>query len=145
MHRSLLYLLKSCVFDSVGVVMIIDYLKVTNCLSWAWRCKMHFRLGLASSLCVNGEVGWSAHLNSYNTHICQYYYLFQSKQMDLNQIKMNKMVVLTFLTSENLTCFVESRALCPHLARIMGRIYFDFERTNGNFLTKKVIKIRRKL
>lgn len=63
-NRGLLYLLKSRVLDSVGVIVVIDDLKVTNRFSWTCCCEMHLRLGLASSLCVDGEVGWSAHLHS---------------------------------------------------------------------------------
>lgn len=44
-----------------------------------------------------------------------------------------------------LTCLVESRTLCSHFASIMGRIHFDFERTDGNFLIKtKCEKIHKK-
>ena len=70
---AVLYLLKSRVLDSVGVIVVIDDLKVTNCLSWARCCEMHLRLGLASSLCVDGEVCWSAHLHTWKhtqTHTC---------------------------------------------------------------------------
>lgn len=41
----------------------------------------------------------------------------------------------------DLTCLVESGALCPHLSSIMGRIHFDFEWTDWNFLIKANHKI----
>lgn len=58
------HLLKSCVLDGVGVIVVIDDLKVTNGLTGARRCEMHFGFGLAGSLCVDGEVGWSSNLHS---------------------------------------------------------------------------------
>lgn len=59
----LLHLLKSRVLDGVGVIVVIDDLKVTDGLAGARRCEMHLGFGLAGSLRVDGEVGWSSNLH----------------------------------------------------------------------------------
>lgn len=99
--KVLQYLLKSCVLDSVGVIVVIDDLKVTNCLPWAWCCKMHLRLSLASSLCVDGEVGWSAHLHSWNTRVYLSVLSVRIKSHCLYDIN-----VLNWVSVANLRCLV---------------------------------------
>lgn len=139
--KVLQYLLKSCVLDSVGVIVVIDDLKVTNCLPWAWCCKMHFRLSLASSLCVDGEVGWSAHLHSWNTRVYLSVLSVCIKSRCFCDIKWFNSVFggkCNVLGNLYLTCLVKSGTLCSHLASIMGRIHFYFERTDRNFLMKPV-------
>lgn len=94
-----LALLNSGVLDGVGVVMVVDDLKVPHSFPLqASCCELDLRLGLACSLGKDGEVGRSTHLHA---------------------------------------CLVESWALSPHFASIMGRINLNSEWTDGDFLENK--------
>lgn len=57
-------LVKSSIFHSVGVVMVINDFKVFNSISFDSGFKLNFWFSLSSSLSVNGEMGWGAHLNT---------------------------------------------------------------------------------
>lgn len=58
------YLLDSSVADSVRIVVVVDDLKVSHGFAFGCSSEVDLRFGLASSLCVNGEVGGFTYLHT---------------------------------------------------------------------------------
>lgn len=79
---------------------------------------MHLRLGLASSLCVDIEVGWSAHLHTWNTRAsCQIVLLLCIKARALKQCNGSgcecKYLYSIDVTTAHLSCWGQALLLSP--------------------------------
>lgn len=113
-------LMESSVLHGVGVVVIINDLKIFNSVSFGRSFELHLWFSLSCSLREDGEMGWNIDLNACKTWLCQ-----------LKQISLGLKVLMLLLTP---TCLVQSRPFSTDFASIMRRIHLDFEWTSGDFL-----------
>lgn len=64
-------LMKGSVLYCVGVVMIINDLKIFNSVSFGSSFELHLWFSLSCSFRENGEMGWNIDLNACKTELCQ--------------------------------------------------------------------------
>ncbi len=64
-------LMESSVLHGIGVVMIINDIKIFNSISFGRSFELHLWFILACSLREDGEMGWNIDLNACKTGLCQ--------------------------------------------------------------------------
>lgn len=111
------------VADGVGVVVVVDDLKVSDGFTFGCCGEMNLRFGFTGSLCVNGEVSGFPHLNTCRGS----WEIISACQVEAQT---GSEVFIVFF----LTCLVESRSLCSDFSCIMGRINLYSEGADGDFL-----------
>lgn len=112
--------MKSSVLHSVGVVMIINDLKICNSVSFGGSFELHLWFCLSCSLREDGEMGWNIHLNACKAELCQSKF-----------ISLGLKVLRLQLTP---TCLVQSRTFSSDFPSVMRWIHLDFEWAVGDFL-----------
>lgn len=124
------YLLDGRVLDGVGVVVVVNDLKVPHSLTLGSPSKVHIQLGLASSLGQHRKVSRLPNFHTWRANPKTVVRAWRTPNPTPASLT-------TGDPTQTPTCAVQPRALCLDLAGIMGRIHLDVEGAGRDLLDEE--------